>query len=186
MGFVAVQARRQKGQRLARGSLRCSSCPAPDPRAPNGTSWPLFRPRGQPCDQNECPSSVTRAFGFPPSFRSASMTANRLATATLLAVVALTCDITAVTAQTIVESDSSPRCGPGASRRAAGAGRTCSTAPTNSSSATSRARSRLENGSVVVADESNYEIRMFDAQRKARVDERTLTARGRASTRGSG
>ncbi len=91
------------------------------------------------------------------------MTANRLATATLLAVVALTCDITAVTAQTIVESDS-PRDADLVLADEPLVRVGLLDGPDEFLFGNITGAVRLENGSVVVADESNYEIRMFDAR----------------------
>ena len=91
------------------------------------------------------------------------MTATRLATATLVAFVAIACDITAVTAQTIVESDS-PRAADLVLADEPLVRVGLLDGPDEFLFGNITGAVRLENGSVVVADESNYEIRMFDAQ----------------------
>lgn len=91
------------------------------------------------------------------------MTATRLATATFIAVVALTCDITDVAAQTIIESDSSREpdlvLAEGPLVRVG-----LLDGPDEYLFGNIKGAVRLEDGSVVVADESIYEIRMFDAR----------------------
>ena len=90
------------------------------------------------------------------------MTATRLATATLLAVVALTCDITEVTAQTIVESDA-PRDADLVLADEPLVRVGLLDGPDEYLFGNITGAVRLEDGSVVVADESIYEIRMYDA-----------------------
>lgn len=96
-------------------------------------------------------------------FRSASMTITRLATAALFAVAALTCDITDVTAQTIVESDS-PREADLVLADEPLVRVGLLDGPDEYLFGNITGAVRLEDGSVVVADESIFEIRMFDAR----------------------
>ena len=91
------------------------------------------------------------------------MTATRLATATLVVIVALTCGITNTIAQTIVESDS-PRDADLVLADEPLVRVGLLDGPDEFLFGNITGAVRLENGSVVVADESNYEIRMFDAR----------------------
>ena len=90
------------------------------------------------------------------------MTATRLATATLLAVVALTCDITDVLAQTIAESDS-PRDADLVLADEPLVRVGLLDGPDEYLFGNITGAVRLEDGSVVIADQSIFEIRMFDA-----------------------
>ena len=100
------------------------------------------------------------------------MTATRLAATTLLTIVGLTSDITDVIAQTIVESDSprevdlvladEPLMRVG-----------MLDGPVEYLFGNITGAVRLNDGSVVVADEQSHEVRMFDAGGGARVDQRT-------------
>ena len=90
------------------------------------------------------------------------MTATRLATATLVAFVAIACDITAVTAQTIVESDS-PRNADLVLADEPLVRVGLLDGPDEFLFGNITGAVRLEDGSVVVADQSIFEIRMFDA-----------------------
>ena len=91
------------------------------------------------------------------------MTATRLATATLLAVVALTFDTTEVTAQTIAESDS-PRDADLVLADEPLVRVGLLDGPDEFLFGNITGAVRLEDGSVVIADQSNFEIRMFDAR----------------------
>ena len=98
---------------------------------------------------------------LPP--QSSSMTATRIATATFIAVVALTCGITEVTAQTIVESDS-PRDADLVLADEPLVRVGLLDGPDEYLFGNITGAARLEDGSVVVADGSIFEIRMFDAR----------------------